>query len=143
MKFLIFSLLFTLSVSNYAFAATPEVRNCKAGAETKLRMFKDIVSEGDLAVTSGGLPITTKDILTDQPIFFMNAAGVMTEGYQWMYNNLHPVEGFEGQKFLASSYGEDVIVSFMVDDFNVKNNKVSITYIGTISGNYLTLFCEK
>lgn len=127
-------LLLSLSLCSAAFG------DCVVGKTTKGRISGDIILKGSVAVSRDGKAVGVPDILKDVMIFFRTPSGETTQTYQWMYNPINKVENRD-DKYLATSFGEDVIVTvgLPLDE----EGKVSVVYTGTRSGNYLTLVCDR
>ena len=117
-----------------------EIKNCRLSQNTVLRMRDETINAGSLAVLRDGTPVSLNDILGDAMIYFKDQNGKMSESYQWMYNPINKVEN-RADKYLSSSYGEDVIIT--VGHFADAPGQASIKYQGTSSGNYLNLICER
>lgn len=122
-----------------SFAVASDIKNCRVAKETKMRMMDGVIESGSVAVTHGGTPITLEDILGDQLIHFKSKDGKISQSYQWMYSQINQVQNREN-KFLSTSYGEDVIIT--IEYLQDKPGQTTIKYVGTSSGNYLTMTCE-
>ncbi len=72
-------------------------------------------------------------------IHFKTADGKITDHYHWMYSLINKVQNRD-DKYLSSSYGEDVILT--VGEFTDKPRQTTVRYVGTRSGEYLTMTCE-
>lgn len=112
---------------------------CTVAKNTKIRMMNELIKKGDIAVLRTGENVGVKEILADKMIFFKSASGEVSESYQWMYNRINNVNNRDN-KFLSSSFGEDVVIT--IGDRDDRAGQTTINYNGTNSGNYLTLVCE-
>lgn len=112
---------------------------CRVAKTTKMRLSGKVVKEGLLAVTRNGEKVGPKEILSDTMIYFQTADGKISDAYQWMYNPINQVQNREN-KYLATSFGEDVVVT--LGNFDDPEGQISVNYTGTKSGNYLNLICQ-
>lgn len=131
--------ILSLVLIQSAFANDKDFSQCKVQKTTKLRTTDSVIAKGSIGVTRDGKHVGMKEILSDAMIYFKAPNGEVSQSYQWMYNPINKVENRE-DKYLATSFGEDVIVTIGAPED--EEGKVTVRYNGTKSGNYLTLKCE-
>jgi hypothetical protein len=137
MKSTLLLIALTLIGLSRANALSAQISECRTAIDSRPRITHELIAKGLLAVDSNGEQIDLQDILADEAIFFLLPNGKISENYQWMYNTINPVQN-RADKFLSSSYGEDVIITLTQND----DQSLLVEYVGTVTGKYLSLLCK-
>ncbi|MFP5492173.1 MAG: hypothetical protein ACLGG0_11785 [Bacteriovoracia bacterium] len=123
--------ILTALMSLQSFADTCTVKN-----ETSIRLFREKIPAGAKAINQAGNDVGLNDVLDDALFHFELSDGRLSKSYQWMYN---PLTKLSDDEYVVQSFGETVSVKLI----SREDNLVEVIYIGSQSGNYLNLLCQR